>query len=256
MLGAVQVPPAPGLRPGQGRPKRVCAAKSRSYPMLLGESSTVPAARKAAASCPTPRKRPLVRVGSRKVMAARVVKAAAIGRPIEADEDVHHECRVARCVNPDHLVVHSAVDHQAHHAAELRQERCSVHNRPYDRRDAKGRAICLLCRRDATRAMPLALRVRHGPVRVTPPPRPRLRRLWPRCGHESRRRTHVRHRRPSDQAISCAAQRPAAIPVTSPSRGHRLCRAAASRRGRCGPPSPPPVPSGRCGSCRTRRRFR
>ena len=48
-------------------------------------------------------------------------------------KDVHHECRVARCVNPDHLVVHSAVDHQAHHAAELRQECCSVHNRPYDR---------------------------------------------------------------------------------------------------------------------------
>ena len=87
-------------------------------------------------------------------MAARVVKATAIGRPIEADEDIHHECPVARCVKPDHLVVHSAVDHQAHHAAELRQECCSVHNRPYDRRDAKGRAICLLCRREARALCP------------------------------------------------------------------------------------------------------
>ncbi len=66
------------------------------------------------------------------------------------DEDVHHQCQTPRCVDPDHLIVLSTAEHVAHHAAEKRQERCSVHNLPYARRDPRtGRAICLQCRREA-----------------------------------------------------------------------------------------------------------
>jgi hypothetical protein len=96
--------------------------------------------------------RPIVTIpGRQQMQAARVVKAIAIGRTIEADEEVHHaECRNVRCVEPSHLVVLSAADHQAHHAAERRQERCSVHNIPYARRNAKGWGICRKCAAEAS----------------------------------------------------------------------------------------------------------
>ncbi len=66
------------------------------------------------------------------------------------DEDVHHQCQTPRCVDPDHLVVCSTAEHQAHHAAQRRREVCAQHNTPYDRRDPKtGKGICLHCGREA-----------------------------------------------------------------------------------------------------------
>jgi hypothetical protein len=84
-------------------------------------------------------KRPCVGVGGIAVKATRVVMAVHLGRPIEADEDIHHErCRNGRCVKPLHLAVISAAAHMAHHGAERRLERCPRHGTPYERRDSWG----------------------------------------------------------------------------------------------------------------------
>jgi hypothetical protein len=121
------------------------------------------------------------------VQAARVVKAAHIDREIREDEDVHHTCETRRYVDADHLVVIATADHQAHHAAKRRQERCSVHNIPYARRNAKGWGVCLKCaaegsaryyrrhppkpmtdkRRDQLRAACRAYRARKRAARLT-----------------------------------------------------------------------------------------
>jgi hypothetical protein len=61
------------------------------------------------------KKRPCVGVGGIAVKATRVVISAHIGRPIEADEDVHHaKCRSVRCVEPSHLQVIPTAAHRAH----------------------------------------------------------------------------------------------------------------------------------------------
>lgn len=100
----------------------------------------------------TPSKeRPSIEIpGGRQTMAARVVAAVTIGRPIEADEDVHHTCENKRCVEPTHLVVELHLDHSSQHAEAQRQTHCSVHGTPYDRVDARGWGVCWACRRSAT----------------------------------------------------------------------------------------------------------
>ncbi|UQT02305.1 HNH endonuclease [Mycobacterium phage CindyLou] len=102
----------------------------------------------------TPSKdRPHVEIpGGRQVVATRVVAAVAIGRPVEADEDVHHVCENRRSVEPTHLIVELHVDHLAHHAEDQRRELCSVHGEPYDRVDCRtGWNICRACVREAMR---------------------------------------------------------------------------------------------------------
>lgn len=65
-------------------------------------------------------KRPSIRVGGAEVKAARVVMAIHVGRPIEADEDVHHaKCRNGRCVEPTHLALITAADHGAERRLEV-----------------------------------------------------------------------------------------------------------------------------------------
>ncbi|ACH62096.1 hypothetical protein MYRNA_95 [Mycobacterium phage Myrna] len=104
--------------------------------------------------------RPCVGIpGRRRVLAYRVVAAVAAGRPIEADEDVHHTCENCRCVEPDHLVIQPREEHRIHHAEEKRQDACSVHGTPYDRIDDRGWGICLACRRDAMRRLRAAKRL-------------------------------------------------------------------------------------------------
>ena len=102
----------------------------------------------------TPSKdRPYIEIpGRQQALAARVVAAVHLGRPIEPDEDVHHSCHNRRCVEPTHLVAQPHVDHSNHHAAELRQTHCSVHHTPYDRVDARGWGVCWACRRAASAA--------------------------------------------------------------------------------------------------------
>ena len=88
----------------------------------------------------------------RQVSAIRVVAAVSLGRPIEPEEDVHHTCETPRCVEATHLVVLAESVHSDHHAESQEQARCSVHDRPYDRRDPKrGWGVCVECRREATR---------------------------------------------------------------------------------------------------------
>lgn len=88
----------------------------------------------------------------RQVSAIRVVAAASLGRPIEQDEDVHHTCQTPRCVEETHLAVLPYQVHSDHHAEHLEQSRCSVHDRPYDRRDPeRGWGVCVECRREAVR---------------------------------------------------------------------------------------------------------
>jgi hypothetical protein len=107
-------------------------------------------------SAVTPSKaRPWVSINDgreRQVSAIRVVMAVALGRPIEPDEDVHHTCQTPRCVEKTHLTVLPYQDHSDHHAEHLEQSVCSVHDRPYDRRDPKrGWGVCIECQREATR---------------------------------------------------------------------------------------------------------
>ncbi|MFE9319249.1 hypothetical protein ACFYNV_29820 [Streptomyces albidoflavus] len=87
----------------------------------------------------------------RQVSAIRVVSATALGRPIEPEEDVHHTCETPRCVEENHLVVLPVQEHSDHHAESLEQATCSVHRRPYDRRDSRGWGVCVECQREATR---------------------------------------------------------------------------------------------------------
>jgi len=95
------------------------------------------------------KRRPHVTIQGRQLMAARVVKAAALGHLLEADEDCHHRCENRRCVDPDHLFVCSAAEHRAHHAAMKRQTACSRCATPYHHRDARSWAVCLPCRAEA-----------------------------------------------------------------------------------------------------------
>lgn len=87
----------------------------------------------------------------RQVSAIRVVAAVALGRPIEPEEDVHHTCHKPRCVEETHLRVMLLEDHNGEHSEEIRQDRCTVHDRPYDRRDSRGWGICNECAREKTR---------------------------------------------------------------------------------------------------------
>lgn len=99
------------------------------------------------------KKRPWVWVpGDKQLSAYRVVMAAVLGRPIEADEDVHHECETPRCVEPQHLGVLPASEHSAHHAEQMRREMCSVHKTPYDYRRPNGWGVCRACQRASTAA--------------------------------------------------------------------------------------------------------
>lgn len=84
------------------------------------------------------------------VSAYRVVMAVELGRDILPEEDVHHRCRVPRCVLPAHLEVQAAPDHSEHHALEQTQDICSVHQEPYARRNAKGWGVCRRCTAEAT----------------------------------------------------------------------------------------------------------
>lgn len=101
----------------------------------------------------TPSKdRPLVWItGGKQVSAIRVIAAVSLGRPIEPDEDVHHTCQTPRCVEATHLQVLPYQAHSDHHAEDQEQSRCSVHNRPYDRREARGWGVCRECQREANR---------------------------------------------------------------------------------------------------------
>jgi len=49
----------------------------------------------------------------------RIVYEILVG-PIPEDHDLHHECGVVACCNPDHLTPLTHADHMAHHA-ELRR---------------------------------------------------------------------------------------------------------------------------------------
>lgn len=86
----------------------------------------------------------------RQVSAIRVVAAVKLGRPIEPNEDVHHTCHKPRCVEETHLLVMLLDDHSSEHAEQLTQDRCTVHDRPYDRRDSRGWGVCLACGREGT----------------------------------------------------------------------------------------------------------
>jgi len=89
--------------------------------------------------------------GPRQVSATRVIAAVILDRPIEPDEDVHHTCHTPRCMEPMHLFVALASDHQEGHAEQQRQEMCSVHRIPYERREVRGWGVCRECRREAVR---------------------------------------------------------------------------------------------------------
>lgn len=77
--------------------------------------------------------------------AARVVAAAKLNQPIKPDEDVHHTCKTGRCVEPEHLTVETVAEHLSGHARERKQTHCSVHQRPYDRTNARGWGVCNTC---------------------------------------------------------------------------------------------------------------
>jgi hypothetical protein len=132
------------------------------------------------------------------VKASRVVMAVAIGRPIEADEDVHQaKCRSVRCVEPTHLVVIPTADHSAHHAQERRLERCPRHGTPYARRD-RWRHHCRQCdaeagaryrrrhpRRILTEEQRLRRNERARPRRLTPESGARIR-AWEKVSRQRR----------------------------------------------------------------------
>jgi hypothetical protein len=121
--------------------------------------------------------RPVVRIlDNRQVYAARVIAAVTLGRPILPTEDVHHSCENPRCLDAEHLVVCSTVDHRAHHAAQRRQEVCSVHGTRYDRHDARGWGICNACRREAT-----ARFRRHNPPKPLTDEQRARKRVWERA---------------------------------------------------------------------------
>ncbi len=121
----------PRAAPGAGKGVR---RRTRTPVLPQIAARVLATARRSASGCLishlTPSQtRPAVWIGDRQVPAARVVAAATIGRPLEAHEDAHHECETRRCVEPTHLAVIPAAEHQAHHAAQRRRAVCARHQR-------------------------------------------------------------------------------------------------------------------------------
>lgn len=115
----------------------------------------------------------------------------------------HARCRNTRCVEPAHLVAIPEADHRVYHAAAQRQEQCSVHRRPYDRRDPKtGRGVCLPCHRESAARR----RAAHPPKPLTQEQRARRnerdrrRRATPEGGAKARAREKARRATPEFRA--------------------------------------------------------
>lgn len=77
--------------------------------------------------------------------------AELLGFPL--GENMHHECRIPMCVNPEHLKPLTAKAHTVHHATKTH---CK-HGHPLDdayrgtRSNGKGYVICRGCKAEATR---------------------------------------------------------------------------------------------------------
>lgn len=95
------------------------------------------------------RSRPTITVQGRQIAASRLVAATNLGRPITPEEDVDHLCHMPRCLQGSHLEVKPWRAHQERHVVLQRQDRCSIHDRPYDRWNSRGWGVCLLCQREA-----------------------------------------------------------------------------------------------------------
>lgn len=124
---AARIVAAAELKPNGCRLSALTPSKSRAFVMIMVDGR------------------------ERQVMATRVIAAVRYGRPIEPEEHVHHTCHTPRCVEESHLSPIPAQEHEEYHAQEQTQTECSVHRRPYTRRDARGWGVCQDCQREATR---------------------------------------------------------------------------------------------------------
>ena len=78
------------------------------------------------------------------LLAHRVAKEIAIGRPLTKEENIHHSCRNRLCVNHAHLLIVSRSEHKSQHDRRTHCKRGHEYGKVLD----NGQQVCLVCRRE------------------------------------------------------------------------------------------------------------